>query len=601
MSALKPTQKFNTHQAMRYSLDTIAIAVLYFITGYLGLFFATSSGYATGFWIPSGIALGAVLVWGLRMLPGIFLGSLVINFYITSQAGENASLFLPVVTGLITACGAVLQAFVGCHFIKKWIDLRNCLNSPNDVLLFAFLSGPFSCLVNATWSNALLFALNIIPLSNLILSWETWWVGDSVGVLIFTPIFMIFFAEPYAVWKQRIVPIFLPLCFSFMVVILTFVVVSAAEVRRVQYIFSRTVDQDLIVQIENQLLTSKNITESLATYLSVIKKINPADLNNYGRQLSQQYHPIKSITWIPELKSKTEKEMVLWENDLLKIKENTPSVVFTFPVYQNNFLLGNVSALFIFDDLIKEDILKNDYYSLSILSMSGSENFKQVYSFTNTAAKPTGGRYKLNYDKNISIDHVTWLVKTDASLNYLNSKLSWQMWMVLVSGLLFCVLINIILFIIHGQKSIAQIIIKEKTSALEIEEKKSSLVLRSSEEGIYGVDHHGNTTFINPAAAMMLGYEVEELINRPIHFIIHHTYPNGSSYPFEACPVYAAIINTQSTHKSSQIFWRKDGTYFWVEYTCTPLESVGETKGAVVVFNEILPPPWSKREKSHNS
>ena len=116
---------------------------------------------------------------------------------------------------------------------------------------------------------------------------------------------------------------------------------------------------------------------------------------------------------------------------------------------------------------------------------------------------------------------------------------------------------------------------------------QKELILSSAAEGILGLDLQGNHTFVNPAAARMLGYEAEELIGRPSHSTWHHTKPDGSPYPGEECQIYAAYREGVVRHVSTEVFWRKDGTSFPVEYASTPICEQGRLAGAVVTFADI--------------
>ena len=128
---------------------------------------------------------------------------------------------------------------------------------------------------------------------------------------------------------------------------------------------------------------------------------------------------------------------------------------------------------------------------------------------------------------------------------------------------------------------------KQAESALERLRRQNELILNSAGEGIYGVDLQGNTTFANPAAARMTGWIVEELIGKPQHAILHHTKPDGSHYPGHECPIYAAFKDGVVHHVDTEVFWRKDGTSFPVDYVSTPIREGGELVGAVVVFKDI--------------
>lgn len=118
--------------------------------------------------------------------------------------------------------------------------------------------------------------------------------------------------------------------------------------------------------------------------------------------------------------------------------------------------------------------------------------------------------------------------------------------------------------------------------------RRNELILESAGEGIYGLDTQGKTIFVNPAAARMLGYKPEDLIGQKHHELVHHSRPNGKPYPADQCLIQAAY-KTGKVHTSvdNEVFWRKDGTYFPVEYTSTPILEDGQIAGAVVTFRDI--------------
>ena len=125
------------------------------------------------------------------------------------------------------------------------------------------------------------------------------------------------------------------------------------------------------------------------------------------------------------------------------------------------------------------------------------------------------------------------------------------------------------------------------TEAHEKIVKLNEQILASTEEGIYGLDLEGKTTFVNPAAARMIGWKQAELIGISQHDILHHTKPDGTPYPPEECPIYAAMKDGEVRHIQTEVFWRKDGTSFPVEYTSTPIWDDNKLNGAVVIFRDI--------------
>jgi two-component system, cell cycle sensor histidine kinase and response regulator CckA len=116
---------------------------------------------------------------------------------------------------------------------------------------------------------------------------------------------------------------------------------------------------------------------------------------------------------------------------------------------------------------------------------------------------------------------------------------------------------------------------------------ESELILRSAGEGIFGLDLHGRSTFTNEAATLLIGRSVRELTGQSMHQIVHHSRADGSPYPEDDCPIYAVLKDGVPRHVNDEVFWRKDGTSFPVEYTSTPIWRRRRLAGAVVTFRDV--------------
>ncbi len=128
---------------------------------------------------------------------------------------------------------------------------------------------------------------------------------------------------------------------------------------------------------------------------------------------------------------------------------------------------------------------------------------------------------------------------------------------------------------------------KRAEENLERLSQKNELILNSAAEGILGLDLQGKHTFVNPAAAKMLGYKAEELLGRLGHSLWHHTKPDGNPCSVEECQIHKTFLTGMAHSSFDEVFWRKDGTSFPVEYASTPLYEQGRLSGAVVVFSDI--------------
>jgi len=126
---------------------------------------------------------------------------------------------------------------------------------------------------------------------------------------------------------------------------------------------------------------------------------------------------------------------------------------------------------------------------------------------------------------------------------------------------------------------------------------KLELILGAAGEGIYGLDTNGCATFANSASTEILGWPCNELLGKPVHPIHHHSFSDGSPYPREECPIYAALKDGEVHRVDDEVFWKSDGTCIPVEYISTPIVENGEIKGAVVIFRDISARKKLEKEK----
>jgi PAS domain S-box-containing protein len=130
---------------------------------------------------------------------------------------------------------------------------------------------------------------------------------------------------------------------------------------------------------------------------------------------------------------------------------------------------------------------------------------------------------------------------------------------------------------------------EEVASRQTIEQVQDRLhqVFEAASDGLWVLDEHGKTAFVNPAACALTGWSADEVLGRSSHELIHHTRPDGSAYPLDECPTYRSVIDAIPCRVDDEVFWRKDGSSFPVEYTSTPIVVDGIPRGAVQVFRDI--------------
>ena len=152
-------------------------------------------------------------------------------------------------------------------------------------------------------------------------------------------------------------------------------------------------------------------------------------------------------------------------------------------------------------------------------------------------------------------------------------------WIVTVIGLMI-VLAAMTLFIYRLHRKL-----EESKHLLEQHHVK---ILDSVADGIYGVDTEGNSTFVNKAMEQFTGWSGQEIIGRNQHELLHHTRQDGSPHPAYECPVFKTFQDNKARFVEEDLFWRKDGSSFPVEYSSNPIrDENGNTVGSVVVFRDI--------------
>jgi len=240
----------------------LVIAAAYGVTGKLGLLLAIPPGYATAIWPPSGIALAATLIYGYRVWPGIVLGSVLVNISTALETTSVAVLLQSVALATSIGMGAALQAVVGAYMVHRYVGFPSALTREREIGAFLALGGPLSCLINATISVTTLWLGGKIPWALTPLSWWTWWVGDSIGVFIVTPLTLSWVAAPRQPWRRRRVALTLALVGAFALAVIFFVHTSGQERERLRLIFERQTET-----------VARTLQDRLNDYLGVLYAI----------------------------------------------------------------------------------------------------------------------------------------------------------------------------------------------------------------------------------------------------------------------------------------------------------------------------------------
>jgi len=171
----------------------VVLAAVYFVAGKLGLRLAYVNASATAVWPCTGIALAAFLILGYRAWPAILAGAFLVNL---TTAGTFA-------TSIGLAIGNTLEGVVGCFLVNRFAAGRQVFERAQDIFKFAFLAAIVSTAVSATVGVTTLAVAGFASWNLYGPIWLTWWLGDAVGALVFTPLVLLWWENPRLHWTRK--------------------------------------------------------------------------------------------------------------------------------------------------------------------------------------------------------------------------------------------------------------------------------------------------------------------------------------------------------------------------------------------------------------
>lgn len=178
--------------SFRYWLEISSIALLYFATAKIGQAFSIPPGNITPVWLPSGIMLALVLIRGYRIWPGIFLGAFMGNASAYIDPASMATLLKSITAATANGVGDVLATIGAVYVLRKIKVTGDIFESFSSLLPFLLIGAFLGPLLSAIFGITSLALVGILPWDSYVSGLITWWVGDGVGVLLFTPLILFF-------------------------------------------------------------------------------------------------------------------------------------------------------------------------------------------------------------------------------------------------------------------------------------------------------------------------------------------------------------------------------------------------------------------------
>ena len=278
---MSPAQFLHRLNTLPPALLFSAVSAGYALLGLIGLSFAITPGYASPVFPAAGFALAAVLLFGLRQLPAVWLGSLLVNLVQSALHGQFSVMSAGV--AILIATGAAAQAWLGSSLVRRFCgDSWQNITREHSALSLLMLGGPLACLCSASVGTAGLYLFSVIPLGLTPYTWWNWYIGDTLGVLVFTPLTLCALHETDGLARRQRWFIIIPMSLILILEALAFSGVAHWEKQTMQ-LRLKADGEGISKRIADRLITHREVLTSLHNFIGTIPDCSFSQFEQFTR------------------------------------------------------------------------------------------------------------------------------------------------------------------------------------------------------------------------------------------------------------------------------------------------------------------------------
>lgn len=273
------------------------VFIVYFISGKLSLYLSSIDGYSTPVWPPAGFALGFVLIFGNRVWLSVFLAAYFTNTHFSDPDFSWLETFTNNPQNIFISFGNSISALFGAYLLKKYSDSKLNIFSVKDLLSFFVLAGPAAAIISSIIGSFSLLIFNIIYKDFLFQTWFTWWLGDSIGIIIFTPILIL--THKWILKEEtgmRLILFCSATMGTFVLTLTIFFVTRDWEKEFIQYRI-KTDGQIISSEIENRIFENLRVVKSLGSFISVQNSLNKKEFDTYAKSILDETESVSAVSW----------------------------------------------------------------------------------------------------------------------------------------------------------------------------------------------------------------------------------------------------------------------------------------------------------------
>ena len=574
--------------AIKSWLAVVVTAVLFYIAGRLTMSLSLPPSYATAIWTPAGIGLAAVLLWGDRVLPGIFIAELLIHYEVYDM---SALLESPpeLLVFFLNPFNSVIRSWLGCVLVKKFAGYPNPLISARLIILFFLLAGPVATFLPAVLSVYGLFLNGVIIEQDLVFSFLTWWLGDCIGVVIFTPLFFIVFDHSHRIWRQRLVPLGLPLTVMFLAVAAGYLFAQRQEIERLHKVIGRqvhSINDDLQNEFQRHLAVLKQLSMTKTNF----QQVSHLALNQYPALSRLEWldaHRDKNGYHFTSLYTVANKDYKTIDNDSApdlanKIEFGSADVTVVgkneFLVFMpaietgkencNKCLKSVVVGTFNIKNFVKDVMGSDSMEHLIVNLLLDQDKQQQASMLLSNKGQQVSDPLGLTMLTTIDLGGHKWFLQVAPDKKFLGENYSWTVWQLLAGGMFLTAFMSIGLLVLTGQNESVRSEVDKRTEELKLSHNKLSAseqqfrkLVQTQSAIVWRADPVTcGFLFVSDEAESILGYPVERWINEA-DFCKQHIHEDDR----EALLVFRPTeIRNQNNHEVEFRMIAADGRCIWL-------------------------------------
>lgn len=575
-------------------LHILITFLLFYAAGKLTLPLSFPPSYATAIWPPAGIALAATLLWGYRVLPGIFLAELLIHYevYDVSALLESPSELL---VFFLNPFNSVARAWLGCVLVKKFASYPNKMVSARLIVRFFLLAGPVATFLPAALSVFGLFYNDVIIREDLVFAFLTWWLGDCTGIAVFVPLFFITFDRSCRIWRQRALSLGLPLILMFLITAFAYLFAQQLEIKRLQ----KVIDQ----QTNNIRENLENHFQRQLTVLSVYKglsenmKITEADFQKASLSIIKELPDISTLMWLKPVDENNDRHFIKRYSvtginnsfanfnyvleQASKFDLNLGDAVVTgkqeflimSPVFETSdqsrhYVKGVVAGICDINRFVLDTLDKKSLDNIIITLFDTQDKYSRHPIFQSHSGTQLSNPLALINTQIIELGPAKWALQVTPDNEFLSENYSWSVWQLLAGGMFLTSFMSICLLVLTGHTESVRSEVDKRTE--ELEQSNSKLI--ASELQFRKLVHTQSAIvwradpvtmkflFVNDEAEKILGYPVAQWLDDP-DFCRKHIHVDDFERARELC--FSETIKMVN-HEVEFRMYAADGRCVWL-------------------------------------